>query len=103
MFDRLIGNERAKETLRRMLGQGRVPGALLFAGEAGVGEKLFSLELAKAPNCRERRGVEACGRCSACARIERFKFPAADERDEHKKVVWSEHRDVGQIVPYNRT
>ncbi|HEX7958034.1 MAG TPA: hypothetical protein VF508_13890, partial [Pyrinomonadaceae bacterium] len=102
MFDSLVGNERAKEILRRMLGQGRVPGALLFAGEAGLGKRLFALELARALNCRARRGVEACGVCPVCERVGRFQFPAADDRDEHKKVIWSEHRDVGVVRPYNR-
>jgi DNA polymerase-3 subunit delta' len=102
MFDRLIGNERAKETLRRMLGQGRVPGALLFAGEEGLGKKLFALELAKALNCRAPKGVEACDQCSACARIMKFALPAADDKDAFKKIIWSEHRDVGQVRPYNR-
>jgi hypothetical protein len=37
MFDSLVGNERAKETLRRMLRQGRVPGALLFGPVMGSG------------------------------------------------------------------
>src|SRR5437764_18637 len=58
MFDKLVGNERAKETLRRMLKQGRVPGALLFAGEEGLGKRLFALELARALNCRARLAVE---------------------------------------------
>ncbi|PYS97755.1 MAG: hypothetical protein DMF65_10950, partial [Acidobacteria bacterium] len=102
MFDQLIGNERAKETLRRMLRQGRVPGALLFAGEEGLGKKLFAVELARALNCRARRGVEACGVCAACARIGHFQLPPSDDRDEHKKVAWSEHPDVGMLVPYNR-
>jgi DNA polymerase-3 subunit delta' len=102
MFDSLIGNERAKQTLRGMLKQGRVPGALLFTGEEGLGKKLFALELGRALNCRERRGVEACGACSACVRIGHIQTPPADDRDEHKKVVWSEHRDVGLILPYNR-
>src|SRR5215204_5628321 len=102
MLDSLIGNERAKETLRRMLRQGRIPGALLFAGEEGLGKKSFALELARALNCRDRRGVEGCGVCPACIRIGKFKYPAADERDEHKKVIWSEHRDVGLVRPYNR-
>src|SRR5215208_8436912 len=102
MFDTLVGNERAKETLRRMLGQGRVPGALLFAGEEGLGKKLFALELARALNCRARRGVEACGVCPACARTGKFQYPAADDRDEHRKIIWSEHRDVGLVQPYNR-
>jgi DNA polymerase-3 subunit delta' len=102
MFDGLVGNERAKETLRRMLKQRRVPGALLFAGEEGLGKKLFALELARALNCRARRGLAPCGECPACVRIGRFQLPAADDRDEHKKVIWSEHRDVGLVRPYNR-
>src|SRR5215210_7933451 len=102
MFDSLTGNERAKETLRRMLRQGRVPGALLFAGEKGLGKRSFALELARALNCKDRRGVEGCGACPACLRIFKFQYPAADERDEHKKVIWSEHRDVGLVRPYNR-
>ena len=102
MFDSLIGNERAKETLRRMLRQGRVPGALLFAGEEGLGKKLFALELARALNCRERRGVEGCGVCPACIRIGKFQYPATDDRDAHEKIIWSDHRDIGLIRPYNR-
>ncbi|HJQ32866.1 MAG TPA: DNA polymerase III subunit delta' [Pyrinomonadaceae bacterium] len=102
MFDTLFGNERAKETLRRMLKRGRVPGALLFAGEEGLGKKLFALELARALNCTSRRGVEACGVCPACVRIGKFQLPASDDREEHKKVIWSEHRDVGLVRPYNR-
>ncbi|HEX8282259.1 MAG TPA: DNA polymerase III subunit delta' [Pyrinomonadaceae bacterium] len=102
MFDTLVGNERAKETLRRMLGQGRVPGALLFAGDEGLGKKHFAFELARALNCRTPRGAEACGVCPVCARVGRVQYPASDEREEHKKVAWSEHPDVGVVVPYNR-
>jgi DNA polymerase-3 subunit delta' len=101
MFDTLVGNERAKETLRRMLEQGRVPSALLFAGEEGLGKKLFALELARALNCRSRRGVEGCGVCAACARIGHIQWPA-DEKDEYEKVIWTEHRDVGLVAPYHR-
>ena len=85
-----------------MLRQGRVPGALLFAGEEGLGKKSFALELARALNCRDRRGVEGCGVCPACLRTGKFQYPAADEREEHKKIIWSEHRDVGLVRPYNR-
>jgi DNA polymerase-3 subunit delta' len=102
MFKDIVGNERAKELLRRMLRQGRVPGALIFAGESGLGKKLFAVELARALNCRARKGVEACGVCAACVRVGKFDLPPADEREEHKRVRWSEHRDVGMIVPYNR-
>src|SRR5215213_7236619 len=102
MFETLVGNERAKETLRRMLRQGRVPGALLFAGEGGLGKKSFALELARALNCRDKRGDEGCGVCPACVRAGHFQLPAADDKDAHEKVIWSDHRDVGLIRPYNR-
>ncbi len=102
MFDQLAGNQRAKEILRRMLAQQRVPGALLFAGEEGLGKKLFALELARALNCRARVGVEACGTCPACVRTGVFQMPSKDDKDEYKKVIWSGHRDVGQVRAHNR-
>jgi DNA polymerase III subunit delta' len=99
MFDRIVGNERARQVLRRMLEQGRVPGALIFAGEEGVGKKLFALELAKALNCRKPRGVEACDACSACGRIARL----ADASGEPgKPIIWGEHQDVGLVRPEKR-
>ncbi|HLL70886.1 MAG TPA: DNA polymerase III subunit delta' [Pyrinomonadaceae bacterium] len=99
MFDRLVGNQRAQDTLRRTLTQRRVPGALLFAGEDGVGKKLFALELAKALNCLAPSGVEACDKCSSCVRIMHFvdKPAAADNSDDGKHIIWSEHRDVGLV------
>ncbi|PYS92932.1 MAG: DNA polymerase III subunit delta' [Acidobacteria bacterium] len=99
MFDQLIGNERARAVLRRMLEQRRVPGALIFAGEEGVGKKLFALELAKALNCRTPRGVEACDECSACVRIARL----ANASDEATGLItWGEHQDVGLVRPEKR-
>src|SRR5918997_4042211 len=97
MFDRLVGNQRAREVLRRMLAQGRVPGALVFAGEEAVGKKLFAVELAKALNCRRPRGAEACDECPACKRVPRFAPPPSDDKEKGKSIAWSEHRDVGML------
>jgi DNA polymerase-3 subunit delta' len=102
MFSRLTGNERVKEILRRMLAARRVPGALLMAGEDGVGKRLFALELAKALNCRTPVDTEACDVCPSCTRIMQFSLPAADDKDAHRKIIWSAHPDVGIARPYNR-
>jgi len=101
MFDQLTGNERVKKLLRRMLGSGRVPGALLFAGEEGVGKKLFALEIAKALNCRTQ-GIEGCGKCPACLRMSRFNFPQSQDPDDWKKIFWTDHGDVGMVVAPKR-
>lgn len=102
MFENLVGNDRVKDALRRMLASKRVPGALLFAGEDGSGKKLFAIELARALNCLSPRGVEACGKCSACARIGSWPSPPATDPEQEKHIAWSEHPDVGLIRPPKR-
>jgi DNA polymerase-3 subunit delta' len=97
MFDRLVGNNRAKDVLRRMLAQGRVPGALLFAGEESVGKFQFAVELAKALNCLQPRGAEACDQCSACKRIPRFAPSPTDNEEKKSFIAWSEHPDVAVV------
>ena len=101
-MDKIVGNAIAREILRSMLEVGRVPGALLFAGPDGVGKRLFALELAKALNCRTPNAGVGCGVCAVCRRIANITLPAAGDRDAHRKIVWSEHADVGMILPHNR-
>jgi len=103
MFSRLIGNDEVKDALRRLLTNGRVPGSLLFTGEAGIGKKLFALEIAKALNCRNRQGVEACDECSGCKRISRSTFPPfGKDEDDKGRLIWSEHGDVAMASPYKQ-
>ncbi|HEY6118726.1 MAG TPA: DNA polymerase III subunit [Pyrinomonadaceae bacterium] len=102
MFDQLTGNERVKQVLERMLESGRLPGALLFSGEEGVGKKLFALELARALNCRSPNGVQGCGKCSACKRIWKFNYPASDDPEDWKSIIWTDHGDVGMVVAPKR-
>jgi DNA polymerase-3 subunit delta' len=98
MFHRLVGNQRARDTLLRMLSQRRVPGALLLAGEESVGKREFAVELAKALNCRDPRGVEACDECPSCKRIARFAPPpSADDKERGRHIAWSDHPDVGAV------
>jgi DNA polymerase III subunit delta' len=101
MFSKLLGNDEARETLRRLFMSGRVPGSLLFTGEQGIGKKLFALEFAKMLNCRNRQGVEACDECSSCKRISQSTFPPFGNVDDDKeRMIWSQHGDVAMVRPY---
>jgi DNA polymerase III subunit delta' len=102
MFDQLIGNDRVKKLLQRMLATQRLPGAMLFSGEDGVGKKLFALEIAKALNCRTPQGEEGCGRCPACVRISKLNYPTSDDSDDWKGIIWTDHPDVGLVVAPKR-
>ncbi len=102
MFNKFIGNDYIKESLRRMLKAERVPHSLIFVGAEGVGKKLFALELAKSFVCQNPRDFEACDECSACRRADVFTFPKADDKDAYKEVIFSEHPDIGLVIPYNK-
>jgi DNA polymerase-3 subunit delta' len=102
MFDKLTGNNRIKEILRRLLTHGRVPNSLIFSGIEGVGKKQFAIELARSLLCRSPVNREACDECSACRRVEAIEFPKPDDKDSHKRVIPSEHPDFGIVLPYNR-
>lgn len=102
MLNQLTGNQRVKSLLSRMLEARRVPGALLFTGEDGIGKKLFALEIARALNCRTPQGVEGCGRCPSCVRIAKFNYPQSADSDDWKGIIWTDHPDVGMVVAPKR-
>lgn len=77
-FAKLIGNERNKLILKRLLSGGRLNAALIFAGPEGVGKRQFALTVAKAVNCRfvpegaiaNQANLDSCDECPVCRRID---------------------------------
>ncbi len=102
MFDTLVGNEQVKIVIRRLMKGGRVPNSLLFAGDEGVGKRQFALEIARAFVCTSPVDLAACHVCSACKRVDKFVLPASDKGDDFDRVFFSEHPDVGTVVPFKR-
>jgi DNA polymerase-3 subunit delta' len=76
-WQRVRGHEAQVEGLRRAARRGRLAHAYLFTGPAGVGKRLFAVELAKALLCEGNAGteLEACDRCPACAQVEAGTHP----------------------------
>ena len=102
MFSELVGNDRVKAALKKMIVSERLPGALLFTGEEGIGKKLFALEVARALNCRTPVDQEGCGKCGSCTRIEKINYPSASEAETWLQIIWTDHPDVGIVVPPRR-
>ncbi|MBX3279472.1 MAG: DNA polymerase III subunit delta' [Acidobacteria bacterium] len=78
----LIGNERNKQILKRLIARDRLGASYLFAGPDGVGKRLFALAMAKAVNCERnrentgnQRGDQGCDSCPACRRIDAGSHP----------------------------
>ncbi len=73
-FAKLIGNDRNKEILERLLQRGRINATLIFAGPEGVGKRQFALTMAKAANCQKAPvggfAADSCDECPVCRRID---------------------------------
>lgn len=65
----VLGQPRAVRLLLNTLKTGRIPSAMLFAGEPGIGKKYTAINFAKAINCLSN-GSDSCDSCSSCKKIE---------------------------------
>lgn len=68
-FKDVLGQERAIRLLLNALKTGRIPSALLFAGEPGIGKRYTAINFAKALNCL-KNGSDSCDSCASCKKIE---------------------------------
>ncbi|HVU04872.1 MAG TPA: DNA polymerase III subunit delta' [Polyangiaceae bacterium] len=71
VFDGILGQAPAVETLTRALHSGRVHHAYRFEGPSGVGKERAAFALAQSLVC-EGPGPLGCGECSACKRAVRL-------------------------------
>ena len=70
----LRGQDRARAALSRALGD-RPAHAYLFHGPVGVGKERAARILAASLLCGARDGVDACGSCPSCTKLERATHP----------------------------
>ena len=84
----IVGQERALRILFGMLRRDRVPSALLFSGDAGIGKRLAAVNYAKAINCLGPAAFDCCDACISCKKIEAAAHPdvtlISPEKDEIK-------------------
>jgi len=86
-FSQLIGQERAKRMLSRLIASHRVGGTYLFFGPEGVGKRTTALLFAQALNCAGPDAAEGepCGACPSC-----------------RKILHGNHPDIRYLFPLSR-
>jgi len=76
IFPGVLGHERARSVLARVLASGRLPHAFLFHGPEGVGKGLVARLFAVSLVCTEPAGdATGCGSCAACRKAAHGNHP----------------------------
>ncbi|MDO8281942.1 MAG: DNA polymerase III subunit [Thermodesulfovibrionia bacterium] len=81
-FKDIIGQSNAINILKGVIAKDRVPHAMLFKGEEGIGKKLTAINFAKALNCipphtplikvgASEPVIDSCDQCPSCVRIDK--------------------------------
>jgi len=78
MWTDIIGHAGPIEILKSYIESGKIPHALLFAGQKGIGKSIVAHEYFKAINCLNTPG-DGCGMCASCLK--------ADNRS-HPDLIW---------------
>ncbi len=99
MFGKFLGNEDLKTTFERLFMEDRLPQSSIFTGKTGIGKSSFALEIARANACRDSSAPAACNVCGACKRASKFTLPTSGKKDDYERVFFSEHPDVGLVIP----
>lgn len=68
-FSEIKGHERPLRILQGTIRRNRIPSALLFTGDSGIGKRSSALIYLQALNCLERQDGDACGACTSCRKI----------------------------------
>ena len=72
IFSELIINDKNWQHLCNAYDNDRLPHALLFHGEEGMGKEAHALELAALLSCENIKNGDSCGNCSSCNKIRTF-------------------------------
>ncbi len=65
-FADVVGQEPITKVLAGEIESGKIAHAYLFSGPRGTGKTSLAKIFARAVNCRNRQGPEACGECESC-------------------------------------
>lgn len=75
LFKDIIGQDSIKRDLRQMVANDRLPHALLFLGNEGVGKLSLAIALAQYILCENPSETDSCEQCNHCQKVSKLIHP----------------------------
>lgn len=93
LYSDIIGQNEAKLRLKRMIGEQRVPHALMFTGKEGTGNLPAAIAFIQHLYCEDKKDDGPCGVCNSCLKVSKlihpdlhFVYPIAKSKDVKSSV-----------------
>ena len=93
MFEQIIGNEKNKELLKKIVETNNVSHSYMFIGQAGIGKMLFAKEFAKAILCTSEK-IGPCNTCKSCIKFEGNNNPDIEMIDTEETIKNEQVREI---------
>src|SRR5574344_46273 len=74
-FKDVIGQSDIKSRLIEMVGENKIPHAILFSGNEGTGAFPLALAFARYVHCTGAKDTDACGVCPSCKKFDKLVHP----------------------------
>lgn len=109
LFSDIIGQETVKQHLRTMYINHRIPHAMLFVGQEGVGGLQLAYAFAQYINCTgDKSNGDSCGTCPSCIKYQKLGhpdfhmvFPTINkDKETNSDTYLAEWRDMFTETPY---
>ncbi|RMG84042.1 MAG: hypothetical protein D6714_08740, partial [Bacteroidetes bacterium] len=110
LFNDVLGQQAAKDSLRQMAMSDRVAHALLFAGPGGSGSLSLALAFAQYLLCARPTPTDACGQCPHCLKAAKlihpdihFSFPTigTNVKSDHFLPQWRQAMATNPYLSLN--
>lgn len=108
LYNSIVGQNEAKSRLLKMVGDERVPHALLFSGREGCGNLPAAMAFAQHLYCTDKKDNGPCGLCASCVKVSKLAhpdlhlvFPIAKSKDvKSSDDLMKEFREAFLQNPY---
>jgi len=105
VFKRVLGHQKVKQILSRLITKGDFPPALLFEGPRGVGKATLAYEFVKAFFCKGQ--TAPCEQCSECKKVERLShmdlhFIIPGKPRDYREELFKGGNVRGEDFPYHK-